>query len=88
MKMWCIFQGDTAIKGRENAPASVNLSPHLRTEDSELFHQNWNFPYISNPALAGFNCSLWSSLPLWAVSLITFLGKLLVIEGLTEIRWC
>ena len=27
--------------------------------------------------LVGFNCSLWSSLNLWSVSLITFLGKLL-----------
>jgi len=88
MKIWCIFKRDTAIKWRENAPASVNLSPPLRTGVSELFQQNWNLPYISNPALAGFNCSLWSSLPLWPVSLITFLGKLLVIEGLTEIRWC
>jgi hypothetical protein len=64
MKIWCIFKRDTAIKWRENAPASVNLSPPLRTGVSELFQQNWNLPYISNPALVGFNCSLWSSRPL------------------------
>jgi hypothetical protein len=62
MKIWCIFKRDTAIKWRENAPASVNLSPPLRTGVSELFQQNWNLPYISNPALVGFNCSLWTSL--------------------------
>ena len=77
MKIWCISKSDTAIKWRENAPASVNPSPLLQTGVSELFQQNWNFPYISNPALAGFNRSLWTSLPLWPVSLITFLGKLL-----------
>ncbi len=77
MKIWCIFKGDTAIKWRENAPASVIPSPQRRTGVSELFQQNCNLPYISNPALAGFNCSLWTSLPLWPVSLITFLGNVL-----------
>ena len=36
MKMWCIFEGDTAINGCENAPASVMPSPQGRTELSEL----------------------------------------------------
>jgi hypothetical protein len=34
--MWCILKGDTATKGRENAPASVIPSPIARTGVSEL----------------------------------------------------
>ena len=36
MKIWCIFKSDTAIKWRENAPASVILSLQGRTGISEL----------------------------------------------------
>ncbi len=36
MKIWCIFKSDTAIKWRENAPASVIPSPPGGTGVSEL----------------------------------------------------
>ena len=36
MKIWCIFKSYTAIKWRENAPASVIPSPQGRTGISEL----------------------------------------------------
>ncbi len=36
MKIWCIFKRDTAIKWRENAPASLLPSPQGRTGVSEL----------------------------------------------------
>ena len=63
MKIWCFRKKDIAMRWRENA--NSNKTGYL--------------PYISNPACAGFNCSLWMSLPRWPVSLITFFGKLLVI---------
>jgi hypothetical protein len=36
MKIWCISKSDTAIKWRENAPASLIPSPQGRAGVSEL----------------------------------------------------
>ena len=45
--------------------ASRSLSPAAAGRSERANYNKMGYlPYISNPALVGFNCSLWSSLPL------------------------
>jgi len=56
MKMWRYLYRNTANKCRENAAASTNPVPPCGTEGLRAQYNKIGYlPYISNPALAGFN---------------------------------
>ena len=81
MKIWCISKSDTAIKWRENAPASLIPSAQGRAGVSELIQTKLEPSLHFESRFSGIQLLVVDEPYLWPVSLITFLGKLLSLQA-------